>query len=163
NILVFNTTIDNWRGEEVYSGGNMINHVYVINDWIYGSNASAVSSSSNLLIANTTIGGSAAGDDVYNGVENFDLGAPQQTTIQDSTIMCSSNSANPHGNGIAYLGLDTSSLTVTNTQFQNNSTGILFSEAAHNVTIENNTFTNNRNAMVDSILGLYPQYPTGFS
>src|SRR5262249_8699516 len=139
-----------------------IGNVYLINDSIYGSNADAVSSSSNLLIADTTLGGTAAGQDVYNGVENFDLGAPQQTVIQDSTIMAGSDPSNPPRNGIAYIGLATSSLTVTNTQIENNEFGILFSETAHNVTIQNDTFTNNSQSMIDSILGLYPQYPTGF-
>ena len=45
----------------------------------------------------------------------------------------------------------------------NNWYGILFSEVGSNVHIENNTFSNNNNAMITSVLGLYPQYPTGFS
>ncbi len=162
-VLVFNCTIDNWRGEELFGGGNLIGTVDIINDDLYGTNADAVSISGNVLIANTTMGGTAAGDDIYNGVEDFALGAPQQTVIENSTIICSSNAASPHGNGIAYLGLDTSSLVVSNTRFENNQYGILFSETANNVVVENSTFSNNVQGMVDSILGLYPQYPTGFS
>jgi hypothetical protein len=163
NVLVFNCIVDNWRGEEIYGGGNLIESVNIINDTLYGTNADAVSISGNVLIASTTIGGSAAGDDVYNGVEDFALGAPQGTVIENSTIMCSSSSSNLHGNGVAYLGLATSALTVTNTTFQNNQYGILFSETANNVTVENSTFLNNSQSMIDSILDLYPQYPTGFS
>jgi hypothetical protein len=163
NVLVFNCTIDNWRGEEIYGGGNLIETVNIINDDLYGTNADAVSISGNVLIASTTIGGTATGDDVYNGVEDFALGAPQGTIIENSTIMDSSNASDPHGNGVAYLGLATSALTVTNTTFENNQYGILFSETANNVTVENSTFSNNVQGMIDSILGLYPQYPTGFS
>jgi len=39
-----------------------------------------------------------------NGVRIFDLGAPQQTVIQDSVIMCHSTRT-LHGIGIVYLGL----------------------------------------------------------
>jgi hypothetical protein len=162
-VLVFNCTFDNWRGEEIYGGGNLIGTVNIINDDLYGTNADAVSISGNVLIANTTMGGTAAGDDIYNGVEDFALGAPQGTIIENSTIICSSNASAPHGNGIAYLGLATSALTVTNTTFENNQYGILFSETANNVTVENSTFINNVQGMIDSILGLYSQYPTGFS
>jgi hypothetical protein len=162
-VLVFNCIVDNWRGEEIYGGGNLIGTVDIINDDLYGTNADAVSISGNVLIASTTIGGTAAGDDVYNGVEDFALGAPQGTVIENSTIIDSSNASNPHGNGIAYLGLATSALTITNTTFENNQYGILFSETANNVTVENSTFTGNVQGMVDSILGLYSQYPTGFS
>jgi hypothetical protein len=163
NVLVFNTTIDNWRGEEVYAGGQYIGSVYLINDDIYGTDGSAVSLSADLVINHTTIGGDQPGDDVYNGVENFDLGAPQQTLIQESTIEVSSNPDDLHGNGIVYLGLSTSSLVVQASTIEDNWYGILFSEIANNVHIEGSTFSNNNDAMITSILGLYPQYPTGFT
>jgi hypothetical protein len=163
NVLVFNTTIDNWRGEEVYAGGQYINQVFLINDDIYGTDGSAVSLSADLVINHTTIGGNQPGDDVYNAVENFDLGAPQQTLIQESTIEDSSNPNDLHGNGIVYLGLSSSSLVVQASTIEDNWSGILFSEAASNVHIQSSTFSNNNDAMITSILGLYPQYPTGFS
>jgi hypothetical protein len=163
NIVIENTTIDNWRGEEVYAGGLNIGSVSLIDDDFYGTNGSAVSVSGNLLINGTTIGGSAPGDDVYNGLENFDLGSPQQTIIQNSTIEDSSNPSAVHGNGIVYLGLSTSQLVVQGSTIDNNWYGILFSEVASHVHIQGDTFSNYNNAMITSILGLYPQYPTGFS
>ena len=163
NIVIQNTTIDNWRGEEVYAGGSNIGSVSLIDDDIYGTNGDGVSVSGNLLMNGTTIGGSAPGDDVYNGLENFDLGSPQQTIIENSTIEVSSNPNTVHGDGIVYLGLSTSQLVVQNSTIANNWYGILFSEVGSNVHIQNNTFSNNNNAMITSVLGLYPQYPTGFS
>jgi hypothetical protein len=163
NIVIQNTTIDNWRGEEVYAGGSNIGSVSLIDDDIYGTNGDGVSVSGNLFVNGTTIGGSAPGDDVYNGFENFDLGSPQQTIIENSTIEVSSNPNSVHGDGIVYLGLSTSQLVVQNSTIANNWYGILFSEVGSNVHIQNNTFSNNNNAMITSVLGLYPQYPTGFS
>jgi parallel beta-helix repeat protein len=163
NIVIENTTIDNWRGEEVYAGGSNIGSVSLIDDDIYGTNGDGVSVSGNLLVNGTTIGGSAPGDGVYNGMENFDLGSPQQTIVENSTIEVSSNPNSLHGDGIVYLGLSTSQLVVTNSTITNNWYGILFSEVGSNVRIQGNTFSNNDDAMITSILGLYPQYPTGFS
>lgn len=100
---------------------------------------------------------------MYNGVEDFDLGAPQQTVIQESTIEDSSNPNDPHGNGIVYLGLSTSSLVVQASTIEDNWFGILFSEVGSHVHIQNSTFSDNINAMITSVLGIYPQYPTGFS
>ncbi len=163
NIVIENTTIDNWRGEEVYAGGTNVGSVSLIDDDIYGTNGDGVSVSGNLLVKGTTIGGSAPGDDVYNGLENFDLGSPQQTVIENSTIEVSSNPNDVHGDGIVYLGLSTSQLVVQDSTIANNWYGILFSEVGSNVHIQNNTFSNNNDAMITSVLGLYPQYPTGFS
>jgi hypothetical protein len=163
NIVIENTTIDNWRGEEVYAGGSNVGSVSLIDDHIYGTDGDGVSVSVNLLVNGTTIGGSAPGDDVYNGMENFDLGSPQQTVVENSTIEVSSNPNAVHGNGIVYAGLPTSQLVVTGSTIANNWYGILFSEVASNVHIQNNTFSNNNNAMITSILGLDPQDPTGFS
>ncbi len=163
NILIFNVDIYGWRGEEIYGGGSDVGSVYIVNDDLYGTDGDAISISGNVLIDNTTMGGTSTGDDVYNGIEDFSLGAPQQTTVENSIISVSSDPSAVHGYGIAYLGLPTSSLTVTNTQLENNDIAILYSEVASNVIIQDNTFTNNNGGMIDSILGLYPQYPTGFS
>jgi len=166
NILCFNTTIANWRGEEFYGGSSQIDRTYLINCHIYGTNASAVSLPSNMFIVNTTIGGSSTGNDVANCTEVFDQASstsfPQQLTIQNSVMMSNSatNPANFHaGSGVVYIGTSAGSLTITGTTLQNNHNAILFSEGATNVTIQNCTFTNNGNAMIDSFLGLYSQFP----
>ncbi len=160
NVLVFNCTMHDFRGEVVYAGGDDPGQISIINTAIYSSNGDAVSCSADVLMSHDTIGGTGAGMDVYNGVENFDLGAPEKTVIEDCSISCSSSAASVHGNGIVYLGLPSSSLTVTNTTLTNNNFGILFSEFGYNVTVQGNTFANDSAGMIDSILGLYPTYAT---
>jgi Pectate lyase superfamily protein/MBG domain len=162
-VLVFNTTIRNWRGEEVYAGGNLIGSIDVINCDIKGTNASAVSCSAALLLAYTTIGGTNAGDDTYNGVEDYSF-PTQSTTIEHCTITCSSNPANLHGFGVSFEGIvGGSSFVATNNTFANNFSGILFQDTAHNVLVDGNTFTNNRDGILTSIMNLYPGVTSGFS
>ena len=162
NVSVADCTLCNWRGEIVYAGGSEIGNVNLTNDDIYGTNGSAVSVSGNLVMTNVTIGGATPGMDVYNGVEDFATTSAQGTTAVNCTFECSSNPADQNGNGIAYLGVPGSALNVENCQFINNQYGILFSEVGYNVTVSDSLFLNNTNAAITSILGLYPQYPTGF-
>jgi hypothetical protein len=163
NVLVFNCNVDNWRGEEIYAGGDNNGRLSIINCHLYSSNADAVSASANVYMNNDVIGGTTAGSDVYNGVEDFAMGAPEGTAIINSTISCSSNPANLHGNGVVFSGLATSDLVVEGTTLSNNTYGILFSEVGSNVTVQNNTFSNNANGMITSIEGLDPGEPTGFA
>jgi hypothetical protein len=162
-VLVFNCTLDNWRGEIVYAGGDNPGKISIVNSHIYGTNGSAISCSANTLISNTTVGGNTAGSDVYNGVENFCMGAPEQLVIQDSTFSCSSNPASLHGNGVVYLGLNTSSLLIERSAFVNNTFGIMFYAFGYNMTIQGNAFSNNGHAMITATAGheAYP-YPVGF-
>jgi parallel beta-helix repeat protein len=168
-ILIFNCAIKNWRGEEVYAGGSTIGRMNVINGSIRGCNASAMSCSANINIVGVAIGGTSAGDDVYNGVENFAFAPGQQTTLVNCTVQCSSRPKRVHGNGIVLLGnppwkgAPGTSATIKGCTIVNNHFGILFSETDHDVTISGNTFTNNVNAMIDSVLSLYHGNPTGFS
>lgn len=163
NVLVFNCTLHAFRGEVVYEGGDNVGKLSVINTDIYSSNGDAVSASADVLMSNDTIGGNTPGSDVYNGVENFCLGAPEKTVIQDCSISCSSNSADPHGNAVAYLGTNTSNLTVEGTTFSNNMTSILLAQLASNIVIQGNTFANNSNGVLDSYSVMYADEPIGFS
>ncbi len=142
-MLVFNCSLHDFRGEIVYAGGDDPGQVSVINSDIYGSNGSAVSMSADVLLSHDTIGGNSPGMDVYNGVENFCLGSPEKTVIENCSISCSSNPANLHGNGVVYLGLATSSLTVEGSTISDNQFGILFGQTGSNVTIQGDTFSNN--------------------
>lgn len=168
-ILIFNCAIKNWRGEEVYAGGSTIGRMNVINGSIRGCNASAVSCSANINLVDVAIGGTRPGEDVYNGVENFAFAPGQQTTLVNCNVNCSSSTKSIHGNGIVLLGnppkngAPGTSATVKGCTIANNHFGILFSETDHDVTISGNTFTNNVNAMINSVLGLYRPNPTGFS
>jgi hypothetical protein len=74
-----------------------------------------------------------------------------------------SDPARRAGNAVVYLGLKTSSLLVENTEIRNANKGILLSETAHQVTIRGNRFVDLDVGMINSILGLYKDYPTGFS
>ena len=71
SVLVFNGTVENWRGEEIYDGGDSTGTVNIIRDNLVSSDADAVSCSANVTVAYCTIGGTAAGSNVYQGVENF--------------------------------------------------------------------------------------------
>ena len=157
NTLIFNCDVRNWRGEEIYAGGGTnLGDIDIIDCAITGTNGSAVSCTGSVLMSHSTIGGSNAGDDVYNGFENY-LFPGQTNLIEDSTIMCSSNPAALHGNGIVLIGDPAAvSITVERCTITQNNYGILFSEAATNVLIDSNAFSDNGNAMVTSILGLYP-------
>ncbi len=153
-VLVFNSNLENWRGEEIYSGGND-RSLDVINCRIVGSNASAVSCSAILLLDNVTIGGSGA-NAVYNGIENLSL-IGQSTTIANCTIQDA-------GNGLSIEGQDNSTfLSITGTSFTNCTHGILFQDADHNVTIDNCTFTGCTHAMLQSELELYAFVTPGYS
>jgi parallel beta-helix repeat protein len=141
----------------------------VINGSIRGSNASAISCSANINIVGVAIGGTRPGEDVYNGVENFAFASGQQTTLVNCTVQSSSSPKRIHGNGIVLLGnppkngAPGTSATVKGCTIVNNHFGILFSEVDHDVTISGNTFSNNVNAMINSVLRLYKGNPTGFS
>lgn len=163
NTLVFNSTFQNWRGEELFSGqGNLPGKLNVISSKIYGSNADAISAN-DVFMANTTLGGSSAGMDVYNGLENFATSSSQATVIQNSTVQCSSSASNPHGNGIVFLGVPGSMLKVTGSTISQNRHAVLFSEQAWNVDMENNLLTNNIQGIITSILGMYSNQPSPIS
>jgi parallel beta-helix repeat protein len=160
-ILIFNCTIRNWHGEEVYCGGTTIKHVYHINGALLGCNASACSCSANYTAVGVAVGGPRPKDDVYNGFENYAVLASQQNTIKNCTIGCSSQA--PHGHGLVLIGNAGTSATIVGNKFINNSLGILFQDTDRNVIIEKNTFTGNTQSMMTSVLGLYKPNPTGFS
>jgi hypothetical protein len=163
NVLVFNCDVRNWRGEEIFAGGGTeLGHINIVDSHIHGTNASAVSCTGSVLMSNSIVGGSNAGDDVYNGFEDYIF--PGQTNlIENSTIMCSSDPTNLHGNGIVLIGDPAAvSLTVQGNTITQCHFGLLFSEAAHNVLVQNNTFSDNVQSMITSILGLYPNLTTGF-
>jgi hypothetical protein len=154
-VLVFNCDIRNWRGEEVYGGGANIGTVDIINTRIRGTNGSAISFSASLTVDQCTIGGSAS-DQVYNGLEDLCFNG-QFNTIENSTIQDASV------NGLVFIGYPTASFTVSGCTIANNFIGILWSEAAHNVLVNGNAFSNNGFAMMTSIQGLYPNLPEGYS
>ena len=161
NILMLNCDLKNFRGEVVWAGGQFVQRLFVLGSKVHGSNASAVSCSADIVVNSTQIGGPVAGDDVYNGVENYAnvagaVGVGQQTVIENNCLIQAS-SGKPRGNGGGYIGPKEASLTVTDSTFTGNASAILFSEQAYNVTVAGNKFTNNSNVSISSILNLYPQ------
>ncbi len=144
-VLVFNSTLSHWRGEEIF-GPNV--DLAVIRSTIQSTNASALSTSGPALIANSTIGGTGDAR-VYNGVENFAFPGNVQT-IQDSNISAVSN-------GIAFLSYPTGVLNVLRNNIHDSHFGIQFSEAGHNILISGNMFSYNANAMITTVQNLYPE------
>ena len=118
-VLVFNCTVENWRGEEIWDGGDSTGTVDIIQDTLISSDADAVSVSANLTVAYCTIGGTTAGDDVYQGVEDFACVTGEQTTVENCTIMDSSSASSVHGNGISLLGVPGTTGTVENSTIEN--------------------------------------------
>jgi parallel beta-helix repeat protein len=160
-ILIFNCTIRNWHGEEVYCGGTTIKNIYHINGALLGCNASACSCSANYTAVGVAVGGPRPQEDVYNAFENYAVVASQQNTIRNCTIRCSSRA--PRGHGIVLIGNAGTSATIVGNKFINNAVGILFQDSDRNVTVQGNTFIGNDQCMMTSVLGLYKPNPTGFS
>ena len=146
NVLVFNCTLHDFRGEIVYQGGTNPGSVSIINCDIYGSNADGISCGSDMLVAYTTLGGDTPGSDLCNGVENFCMANPEQLVVEDCSIS-SSSSSNPldlHGNGIVYMAPTACALSVTGCTITDCQFGIELAYFGHNITIENNAFSDNQ-------------------
>ena len=78
NLLVFNCRLHDFRGEILYCGSNEPEPMSIINCDIYGSNGDGVSVSANTLLYGDAFGGDFPGCGECNGVENFDMGAPER-------------------------------------------------------------------------------------
>jgi len=153
DVLIFNSQIINFRGEIVYSGGTAAKFVGLFLSKTDSSNASCISCSTDMLIHSSDVGQDVG---VYNGTENFCITAQQK-------MVCINSRFSGKAQGLVYIGVDGASCLIDNCDITNSGRGILFSETAHNVTVRNSRFLNNTaQAMIDSVLGLYPQ-GTGFS
>jgi acetyl esterase/lipase len=149
---------DNWRGEVIYSGGGSeLGNMTVENCIVRGSNASAISMGGYVVVDNVWIKA------VYNGTECFSLTAGQGLEVTNCVI--NPNDGLPAGVrdigvfGVVYLGVSTASLTVTGNDIgKTNSGGVFLSEAASNVVISNNDFTDTI-AIYSIYLGQYPNEP----
>ncbi len=153
NVLIYNCDVKNWRGEQIYGG--TCHGVRVINGKVRGSNASAISISADLIVADVAIGGSGT-DAVYNGTECFCLdSADQQLTVKRCTITAGLSG----GNALVYIGRSTGcSFTAQDSEVNGR---LLLSELATDVTVDNCTFPTGA-GVFSSFLNLYPQFPDGF-
>lgn len=164
DILIYGCVLRNWRGEIIYSGGDRIRKLSVVNTRVYSTNASSISCSGDVLLDRVIVGSRSSHGDVYNGVENFALGYPQKTIIRNSTIGCSSNpDRHIHGNAVVYIGLPSSRLVLENSKIERSQFGLLLSETAHNCMVRRNEFSRNVHGAITSILAQYPKYGMGFS
>jgi hypothetical protein len=162
-VEIVSCNVINWRGENVYAGGTALKTMSLQGSTIAGSNASAVSVSTALTMDKCTVGGPGVADQVYNGLENFEVVASQKTVITNSLIQPSPAAAKAHGNGIAWLGVSGATLSIENSTFQYCTSGILFSDLGHNATFTNVTFSGCTRGAIVASLGLYPTFPRGFS
>lgn len=154
NVLVYNSTIRNFRGEEIYSGAAVATPFNLVLCNIKGSNASAISVGG-CTVASTTLGGASPEEYVYNGIENYCRGNGDANRLLDSAVSAQAN-------GMVHLGLPGTSCSIMRCKFVGCNNGILFSETGHNVMVWDNEFTDCRNSMITSILNLYPKDPRGF-
>jgi len=134
-VLVFNCTLQNWRGEIVYAGGNLVNRVNVVSSTIKGCNASAICSGS-VTVYGSKVGGPTPPERVFNGFECFGMQAPQQVTIQHTEVQ------NAFGNGIVYIGNAPCPLLVEDSNIHDCPHGLLLSTSGTNLIVRRNTFKN---------------------
>lgn len=154
NVLLYNSKVINWRGEEVYCPGNGLGTVSVIKCNMTSTNADVISVGCVCLLGNCLFGNG----DVYQGVENFAIQSGQSTMIYS----CTANPATGQ-NGMSLLGIPGTSTLVSGCLVENALYGIQFDEVDYNVSVQNCAFTNCTASMITSVLGYYPSYPTGYS
>jgi len=155
HLVILDCDITRWRGEIAY-GYNVSGSIYILNSNLHSSNADAVSSSGDVVIANTTLGGPYPGDDVYHGVENFGYD-DQQTVVQDCVVSASSNGTSRHGMGLVFIGHSNARWSVLRNVVTRNTYGIMFSDRVNNASIQDNAFNDNDQALITSPQNLYPQ------
>ncbi|MEX0330154.1 MAG: LamG-like jellyroll fold domain-containing protein [Puniceicoccaceae bacterium] len=127
NISVRDCSVNGWRGEILYKGGEKYAEILIENCDIFESNASAVSMGANMTMRNCKIW------NVVNGIENFSMDG-HFSEIYGTSI---SNNIGPFG--IVYLGTEKAHLLVENCELSNASqAGVFLSDFASNVTIRNN-------------------------
>jgi hypothetical protein len=164
NTLIHNCDCFNWRGEILYSGGNLIGTAAIINCTLHGTNADAVSMSAGMTCANNTIGGPGVNDRCYNGFENQSYSG-QVSVIQDCIIQIDPsplNTINDHY-GAVIQGRVGSTWTVQRNTFKCGGPGLYVSEACNTLLIDSNIFVDTYYAMFVSRLGLYGDMPAGWN
>jgi hypothetical protein len=143
NYLVWNCDFRNWRGEEIYCGGNVTNVFQVIQTNVRSCNSSAISLGANQTIDHCILGG-PGNDQISNGIEPFlytaQGGATGSSSVTYNLIQ------NFGSGGVWCLGQPGASFLIDHNTFLNFTTatsgGVGLSEAPCNVTVSNNTFTN---------------------
>jgi hypothetical protein len=155
-ILFFNFNTCNWAGENVYSGESASPSFYFVNSTAWGSNASMISVPA-ITIESSALGGTDFAHSAYNGTECMCMSPGLGQTFSNSIVQgC--------GNGNVHIGYRGSFYKAVNSKFDLCYRGILFSESAYNVEVQNNKFTRMTayQAMITSILGLGAIEQRGF-
>ena len=159
NLLLFNSTVENWRGEEFYNSATNSTGVSVIQCTFLSTNADAISAGP-MTVAYTTIGGTTKGSDVGEAIENALVVG--QLKVNHCMVQATTNRMS-NSNGIAYLGQPGASMLIENSTICGWNMGILYSEYANNVTVTGNTFYGNNAAMATSDLGQYSSIASTWS
>lgn len=160
-IVVQNVETKDWRGEHLY-GGQVSGTFTAANSKVTGSNASAVSVTADFKGDHLQVGGPGAGDDVYNGFENFaTLAGSTNTWIRNCLVQGGSAANAAHGNGAALLGVPGTAAVVTDNAFTKCGKAVLLSEVVDQFSFLRNTLQSCSGGVITSILGLYAQ--TSFS
>ena len=136
-VVVFNCVLQYWRGEIFYAGTPTANSAYIINTSIRGCNASAISCSFSLVVKNCVIGGSTAGYDVFNSMENFCN--PGSIYAEDCTIQCRRTGSTFGGYGVGLLSPISGTFVVNRCTFANNAGDVGVSDFGSNILVQNCT------------------------
>jgi PKD repeat protein len=148
HVAINSCELCNWRGEIVWSGVECPD--FQINDsYLHSSNGSIVSVGP-CTISDSTI------EQGLDGCENYVRTAGLGSQLLRTTIRGCRY-------GYTHLGLPGTSFECRDSSLEYCHAGILFSEAAHNITVAGTQFRDNANCSIGSILGLYPADPKGFA
>jgi hypothetical protein len=136
NVLVWNCDFRNFRGEILYGGGNLTQVVTFVYTNVRSGNASVVSIGAQLTVDHCILGG-PGNDKVGNGIEPFIFNSQVSMTVTNNLIQYSQSY------GVVVLGQSSATFLIDHNTFSNNmGTGAIgLSDAPHNVTISNNSFT----------------------
>jgi parallel beta-helix repeat protein len=150
NVVLDNVEFDSFRGEILWCGGGG-KRITIANCYIHDSNASAISMSADVYVANTRIA------QTYNGFENFAVDGNQKTVIINSLIDGFWGNSRTH-NGVVFIGVSNSGLYVSGCTIQNCANGIYLAEFADNITIQGNVFSDNLSSDIFwKAFDLYPK------
>lgn len=153
-------TLDGWRGEIMFTGGGESLGEFTLKHCkLFDSNASAISMTAALTVEDCEIW------DVYNGMENFAIGAHQFTRARRCLIDINRDDRGgfQFGNwGIVHIGTKVSSGIIEDcTIIAPKNAGVFLSEAAHNMGIFRNKFYGCQ-ALYSITLDQYPGFQSSY-
>ena len=143
-MLIFNDCGARFPRGDVYAGATTAERSPSSIPTSTARTADAISCSADVLLSHDTIGGTTPGGRRIQGRGKFlTWGLPKRPSSRTVPFPAVRIRPNLHGNGVAYLGLATSSLMIEGTTISDNQFGILMADFGTNETIEDSVFSHN--------------------